>query len=672
MRGSRPPRPLSPEPLAEPGTGWPTSADSTFTLADGSQSVPLARRFVTSALTEAGLDGLVSDAAVVVTELCSNAVLHAPEAPAMLRIAVTPGPKLRIEVEDANPMPPVPLRALAIGTTGRGLSLVIQLCDAWGVDHRRDGTVGKIVWAEQTVPTDDEPEDAIELDLEALLAQWPDLEPAPDAEADSLGFRIDDIPVELFLESDQHLESLLRELYLAGIDDGRTTHRLRPGLVESMNAALRAAEKPRRTLLRAAMDAAAHGRDRFSVRMPPPAPGPVGTGLIEILAEADQRARDARLLTLETPARYRAFRRWLWERSQAEIMSQKTGAPPQRPQTFEEFLLDELTRTDDRLRSTALAATLHEVTAELAATQDAEVIADVAVGQGCQTLGATGGVLIVINGDQGVRFLGARGNDTELFAHFVALQGNEHGPGRAAGLSGQPVYLESPTERDERFPGLGDVQPQTSALAVLPLMVAGEPIGLLRFSFDRPHLFDQDERSYLLSLAGQVALAFARVHVLDDLERAWDQLDALMQDSSAPVTRRLPDEATRQLSAVDLELLRVLYRDAPIGIAVFNAAGRYLRLNKALASMHHGTWSEQIGMTVEQALGPEEGRVLRGRIEQVVASGKALLHDDFWLVDVHGVWHCWRTSWFPIRDAAKRVDSVLAVAVEVTDGPRPR
>jgi len=83
----------------------------------------------------------VADAELVVSELVANAVLHGWGA-VELRLFDT-GDGLRIEVEDANPAPPVKLDGHAHGVGGYGVQIVDRLAD-WGW---RAADEGKIVWA---------------------------------------------------------------------------------------------------------------------------------------------------------------------------------------------------------------------------------------------------------------------------------------------------------------------------------------------------------------------------------------------------------------------------------------------------------------------------------------------------------------------------------------------
>jgi anti-sigma regulatory factor (Ser/Thr protein kinase) len=103
-----------------------------------------ARRFVTDCLVAWGRRDLIDDAALIATELATNAVLHARTGFTLV-ITRQPEGTIRIAVRDNSLMPPRPRRAGPLDRSGRGLSLVEALASAWGTDPLADG---KVVWAD--------------------------------------------------------------------------------------------------------------------------------------------------------------------------------------------------------------------------------------------------------------------------------------------------------------------------------------------------------------------------------------------------------------------------------------------------------------------------------------------------------------------------------------------
>jgi MEDS: MEthanogen/methylotroph, DcmR Sensory domain len=103
-----------------------------------------ARHFAVEAVSRLGAGHLADAAALVVTELAANAVIHAHSGFTVdltLRPAV-----LRISVHDASP-PPAAGRAAALPAVPlHGLGAVDALASRWGIEPL--GQAGKAVWAE--------------------------------------------------------------------------------------------------------------------------------------------------------------------------------------------------------------------------------------------------------------------------------------------------------------------------------------------------------------------------------------------------------------------------------------------------------------------------------------------------------------------------------------------
>jgi anti-sigma regulatory factor (Ser/Thr protein kinase) len=106
-------------------------------------SVAGARRFATNAVQTLPRD--VRDAvSVIVSELVTNSVRHGSST-FELRIVDEPG-RILIEVEDDSAGEPVLRSAGPLDTSGRGLQIVRELSDNWGIANS-PGRVGKTVWA---------------------------------------------------------------------------------------------------------------------------------------------------------------------------------------------------------------------------------------------------------------------------------------------------------------------------------------------------------------------------------------------------------------------------------------------------------------------------------------------------------------------------------------------
>jgi anti-sigma regulatory factor (Ser/Thr protein kinase) len=193
-------------------------------------SVVAARRLVESAAASWGIpQGVSEDAALAVSELVTNAVLHAST---VLTVRVRRlGSGVRLEVQDGSTKLPVvgadrPEELLATRSmTGRGLALLAGTVDRWGADPLPSG---KSMWAE--IGTGQRRVDAEDpLEAAARPAAPPEFPVSPtgalegvvSATAVSHGGRrvhLIGVPVRLLVESARQFADLQREIQVVGLD----------------------------------------------------------------------------------------------------------------------------------------------------------------------------------------------------------------------------------------------------------------------------------------------------------------------------------------------------------------------------------------------------------------------------------------------------------------------
>ncbi|MGH4028341.1 ATP-binding protein [Actinomycetota bacterium Odt1-20B] len=133
--------------MAEPEEAPPPLHEDTLNYTPTPRSIPLARHRTARLLTEWGHPTLAGDAALITSELMTNALLHGSHRDRLIhvRIALT-STTLHIEVSDPRgERLPSPRPAEETDQFGRGLHLVGALVDDWGV-RPREG-VGKTVYA---------------------------------------------------------------------------------------------------------------------------------------------------------------------------------------------------------------------------------------------------------------------------------------------------------------------------------------------------------------------------------------------------------------------------------------------------------------------------------------------------------------------------------------------
>ncbi|MEU7323448.1 ATP-binding protein [Streptomyces griseoviridis] len=113
------------------------------------ESVRDARQFVRAVLLDLEVPDLADTAELVVSELASNAVLHARFGSFRVTVGRADGDRVRVAVTDHSRVLPRPVDADESEDNGRGLAIVEAVSAKWGTDLLN---WGKRVWAELEAP----------------------------------------------------------------------------------------------------------------------------------------------------------------------------------------------------------------------------------------------------------------------------------------------------------------------------------------------------------------------------------------------------------------------------------------------------------------------------------------------------------------------------------------
>ena len=469
-----------------------------------------ARAAVVRRATELGHEDLADDARLVLSELVTNAMLHGGGCTGIEITSIDHG--LRIEVRDGSRLPPLLARPSEESLTGRGLRLVDRLAERWGATVEGEG---KAVWAEITGRTNPGPADVTEKELLAMWDEDSNLTAVPEPR---FHVALGEVPTDLLLAAKSHVENVVRELTLAsaGARAGLTPE-VPPHLASLVSAVVDRFAEARLAIKRQALDAERRGRATTRLVLDLPASAAeAAEDYVRALDEVDAYCRARRLLTLETPPQHHLFRHWYIEELVTQLRAAALGNPAPRAQTFTRRLLAEVDRVASAHRTSERVARLYTVAAALATAATPEAVAEAVLNEGVAALGAAGGgLLLATNADQ-LSLPGAVGYDETVLARLRTESRDAELPAAAALRSGEPVWLESRAERDERFPRLAGLEAGTVALCAVPLEVQGRRLGALRFSFDQARLFDDDERRFVLALAAQTAQALDRAQLQRD------------------------------------------------------------------------------------------------------------------------------------------------------------
>jgi anti-sigma regulatory factor (Ser/Thr protein kinase) len=270
-------------------------------------------------------ESVAHDATLAVSELVTNAVLHA-HTPLRLRLARRVE-GVRIEVADDDPrLPPVeqadPARlALNRSMTGRGLALVAAVADGLGAE--RQGR-GKVTWAEVGTGRPGRAR-------RGSARRAPPPKAGPTASRRGItadgrpGWKVElrRVPVRILLESTVQLSDLQREMQVMALDAGAGPELTRAA--EAARAWMADIDRWTDSDRRFAEAAAAAGAEvvDFEVVVPDDVAARI-EGIASWLDGVAAPVQDRQLLTLPATAEVVAYRRWYG----AEIIRQLSGHPP--------------------------------------------------------------------------------------------------------------------------------------------------------------------------------------------------------------------------------------------------------------------------------------------------------------------------------------------------------
>jgi len=471
--------------------------DDQLALDPDPAAVRTARRFVAEAVAGTSADAVGAAAELVVTELVTNALLHA-HGPVRVRVGVTHD-RVRVTVSDGSRRLPHRPAGDHEGMTGRGLRLVDALTARWGVRRVHDG---KSVWAEVTATVDDD------ATVPAALDE-PD-EPPTDGTRYDVVLR--DVPTGLLLAANAYVDNVVRELTLArtGAESGQSGE-VSPGVAAIVAAMTTGFTEAREAIKHQAVAAAEAGRERLdlTLRLPAAAAG-AGRHYLRALDAADRHARASRLLVLEEPPQQRSFRRWYVSCLVGQLEAVGGGQVPPATPSLEEHLLAELGSVAAARRQAVRSARLQQATGSLASAADVPDVSRLVVSEAVAALDATAGVLVVGTSGGRLSVPAVTGCSAELVHRLRADTPPDRLPVTETVRSGQPVWLESRAECLDRYPELLEVEPTTVAVCAVPLRTGGRITGALQLTFAAARLFDADERGFVVALAAQTAQALER------------------------------------------------------------------------------------------------------------------------------------------------------------------
>lgn len=269
------------------------------------RSVQDARRWVVDACRELGRDDLAETAELGVSELVTNALLHAGP-PIAVRLRGTYDHP-RVEVFDASHEPPTSNPRMTdvdelLSTVGRGLGIVAMCSHAWGADLQPQG---KVVWFEPATGLSES------VEVEGDTFDWgTDTRRAASGRdlGDGIDIQFEGMPLPLYADFMRHYHELRRELRILALAH-ETDYPVAKRITDLF---VRFDDELRRTRGVEELEAELEGdAQQIDIKFTVPRSSPATMSqMIELLELADAFCRNERLLSLATTPQQLSFQRW--------------------------------------------------------------------------------------------------------------------------------------------------------------------------------------------------------------------------------------------------------------------------------------------------------------------------------------------------------------------------
>ncbi len=165
-------------------------------------------------------------------------------------------------------------------------------------------------------------------------------------------------------------------------------------------------------------------------------------------------------------------------------------------------------RTVDRL------SRLQAVTAAFSQALTPAEVAEVGVRQGMAALDAQGGVLALVDSDD-LEVVATLGHQPEVVEQWRRVPLTVVMPLTAAVRRSVPIFLGSPAARERCMPGWRPIMADVQAWAAVPLAVQDRCLGALGLTFAESRAFAEEDRLFMVALAGHCGQALERARLYE-------------------------------------------------------------------------------------------------------------------------------------------------------------
>jgi PAS domain S-box-containing protein len=172
------------------------------------------------------------------------------------------------------------------------------------------------------------------------------------------------------------------------------------------------------------------------------------------------------------------------------------------------------------------SASLLKLTTALATAFTTDDVASVIIGEALPAVDAAACSVYLLSEDRAMlHVLGIVGYDEQFMNTWQHVPIDASLPLAGAVRTAEPIFLATFEDRSRQYPDMVDHSPAGAygALAAIPLVLNNRAIGVLGLRFTNERMFTVDDREFMLTLAGQCALALERARLYDSERRLRDE-----------------------------------------------------------------------------------------------------------------------------------------------------
>ena len=206
---------------------------------------------------------------------------------------------------------------------------------------------------------------------------------------------------------------------------------------------------------------------------------------------------------------------------------------------------------------------LQEITTALFDAMTPRDVIQTVLDSACQVMGALRGGGYLMTDETRLEAVAEHSYDDNLVG-FRQIDLEDPAPPAEAIRLDTGIYVTDRDEYERRYPHLASRldEESSSAIAVLPLTVDGDPVGAFGIGYSEPRTFDTHDRAFLQTLAGQTAQAVRRAELYQREQQARAEAEAAHSRS------RFISEASAILSST-LDYDAILERLAHLAVPDF-------------------------------------------------------------------------------------------------------